>query len=171
MENYPQCKLASVSFIFYTIFHFVYLKLASVQTLTIIPAPLPRVNNISDLVHSCFCSPEATFLSLGNYSIVISYRKWGTVQQQGQETKSMLWKSHNLLISSPKQNLLNKSKKLCNMWPIVYRTTFESTDKRSISNKHFLPFSCLAFHLNFFLPFLFCFCFFVAFCIGSLGCW
>lgn len=74
--------------------------------------------------------------------------------------KAIIW-----LISSPKQNLLNKSKKLRIMWPIVYRTTFESTGQKEHLQQTFSPIFLFSLSLKLFFHFCFAFAFLLRFAL------
>lgn len=78
--------------------------------------------------------------------------------------KAMIW-----LISSPKQNLSNKSKKLHIMWPSVYRTTFESTGQKEHLQQTFSPIFLFCLSLKLFFHFCFAFVFLLNFALILLG--
>ena len=163
MQNCPQCKLTSVSFLFYIIFYFVCLKLASMQTLPHHPPhPAPQSQQ-----HFWFGSqlpllpqkPHFYPQQIPQYLYFLwEMRNCPATRSRNKKThygKAMIW-----LISSPKQKLLNKSKKLPIMRPSVYRTTFESTGWKEHLQQTFSPILlfCLSFQLSFHFCFAFVFC-------------
>ena len=175
MWEYPRCKLASV--ILTNVISFLYnfwfcLSKIGLNTDSATSFPSPESTTFLIWFTAAFAphKPRSYPQWIPQY-LYFLWEMRNCPATRSRNKKTCYVKAMICLINSPKQNLLNKRKKItycvtqC-LYNYFWDYWMKGTSPTNISSYFLiLPF------ISTFLPFLFCFCIFVVFFIVTLGCW